>query len=288
MVRRVEHLMIKSIAVDKDNRLPLVEAHVERLMKSISEIGLLEPIVVCRRATRTPTVVLVAGRHRLEACKRLKHKTIAAVVEQEDSPEVERWRKLAEIDENLIRREITAGQRAKLIARRKAAYEAVYPETKHGATGRGRSKVRQAGHSIDRFTADTANRTGKPERTIRRDATRAKRLGPDLDRVVGTSLDKGSELDALVGPSPEQRAPIIDLAVAGEQVSAVALLAQPPEEPRPGYSNLCTAWKRFRAAWLRACPAARGAFIAEAGDKLVAMRATVEALEKEEAEEPVP
>ncbi|APG13751.1 hypothetical protein BKD09_35880 [Bradyrhizobium japonicum] len=33
------------------------------------------------------------------------------------------------------------------------------------------------------FTADTAAKTGKPERTIQRDATRAKALGPDLDRV---------------------------------------------------------------------------------------------------------
>jgi len=47
------------------------------------------------------------------------------------------------------------------------------------------------------FTADTAAKTGKPERTIRRDATRAKALGADLDRVAGTSLDKGAELDAL-------------------------------------------------------------------------------------------
>jgi hypothetical protein len=30
-----------------------------------------------------------------------------------------------------------------------------------------------------------------------RDATRAKALGPDLDRFAGTSLDKGAELNAL-------------------------------------------------------------------------------------------
>ena len=41
-----------------------------------------------------------------------------------------------EIAENLIRRDVTSAQRAKLIAKRKTAYEAVHPETKHGATGR--------------------------------------------------------------------------------------------------------------------------------------------------------
>ena len=48
-----------------------------------------------------------------------------------------------------------------------------------------------------RFTADTSNKTGKPERTIRRDARRGEKLGADLDRVVGgPSLHKGAELDA--------------------------------------------------------------------------------------------
>ena len=55
----------------------------------------------------------------------------------------------------------------------------------------------QAGDDVARFTADTAAMTGKPERTIQRDATGAKALGSDLDRVAGTSLDKGAELDAL-------------------------------------------------------------------------------------------
>lgn len=41
------------------------------------------------------------------------------------------WR---EVDENLIRRDLTAAQRAKLIAKRKAAYEAVPPETRKVAT----------------------------------------------------------------------------------------------------------------------------------------------------------
>jgi ParB family chromosome partitioning protein len=73
----------------------------------------------------------------------------------------------------------------------------VHPETRNGAAGKGRSKVRQVGEANGRCTADTAAKTGKPERTIQRDATRAKALGPDLDRVIGMSLDKGAELDAL-------------------------------------------------------------------------------------------
>jgi hypothetical protein len=102
-----------------------------------------------------------------------------------DDPEIRAWATLSEIDENLIRRDLTAAQRAKLIEKRKAAYEAVHPETKHGATGRSRGKSGQVGHSNERFTADTAAKTGTPERTIRRNVTRAKALGSDLDRVTG-------------------------------------------------------------------------------------------------------
>ncbi len=75
---------------------------------------------------------------------------------------------------------LTDSQRAKLVAKRKAAYEAVYPETKHGATGRGRAKGRQLGNSNDRFTADTALKTGRSERSVQRDVTRAKALGRGL------------------------------------------------------------------------------------------------------------
>jgi hypothetical protein len=75
----------------------------------------------------------------------------------------------------LVRRDLTPAQRAKLIAKRKAAYEAVHPGTKNGGNRRGSD--RQTGElKKDRFTADTAAKTGKPERTIQRDATRAKAL----------------------------------------------------------------------------------------------------------------
>ncbi len=126
------------------------------------------------------------------------------------------------IDENLIRRTLSAAQRAKLIKERKAVYEAMHPETKHGATGKVALRAPKLGTlKTDRFTKDTAAKTGKSETAVKRDATRAKALGDDLDRVAGTSLDKGSELDALAKMSPEERAPLIERAASGESVSAL-------------------------------------------------------------------
>jgi hypothetical protein len=61
----------------------------------------------------------------------------------------------------LIRRDLTPAEGAKLTAQRKGAYQKAHPETKNGATGRGRGKSGQVGHSNERFTADTAKKTGR-------------------------------------------------------------------------------------------------------------------------------
>lgn len=180
-----------------------------------------------------PPIVLVAGRHRYAACLKLKHKTINCIVENEESPAVEQWRALAEIDENLIRLNLTPAKRAKLVKRRKAAYEAVHPETKHGKapqkTGKGNGKgkapktkdLKSGSLVAPAFSDDTARTTGRSKSSVESDVTRANALGDDLDRIEGTSLDKGTELDALAKLTPNERGPIIDRAVNGENVSAL-------------------------------------------------------------------
>jgi len=260
MAQRPEEITIRSIGT-LPGRLPLNEGNVLALMQSIKEVGLLQPIVVARKRHG---VFLVAGYHRLEAAKRLKHKVVTALVENEDSPAVERWQLLAEIDENLIRRELTAAQRASLIGRRKAAYEAVHPETKHGGAkgnvgeGRGKAPAIKGAKSAPliggSFVEDTATKTGRSTRAVEADATRAKRLGDDLGKVVGTSLDKGAELDALSAMPAEERAPIIERAVAGERVSTVR------DDPLVE-ANLKRAWEAFRSVWHRAPPGARAEFV---------------------------
>lgn len=64
---------------------------------------------------------------------------------------------------------LTPAERAQQTARRKEIYEALHPETKNGAVGNGREKVRQNGEATlpDRFTRATAIATGQGERTRR-------------------------------------------------------------------------------------------------------------------------
>lgn len=61
--------------------------------------------------------------------------------------------------------------------RRKEAYETKHPETRHGAVGRNHeSQSRQVGDSEpERFTVDTARKTGQSERAVQRDAARGEK-----------------------------------------------------------------------------------------------------------------
>jgi ParB-like chromosome segregation protein Spo0J len=185
----------------------------------MKQIGLISPICV-RRVTRhrgtTPfdAFEIVAGGHRYSAALQLRWSTIACDVVEFDDLHAE----LAEIDENLIRCNLTPAQEASAISRRKAIYEELHPETKHG----GDRKSDQVANSATRFTEATADATGKAERTIRQAAARGEVLGDDLNDIAGTSLDKGVELDALAKMGASERKVIIDRAKDGEDVSARA------------------------------------------------------------------
>lgn len=199
----------KSVAIADINigsRLRELNPHqVALLQASIRDIRLFHPIVVVREA-RDPSegtvYQLVAGAHRLAACVNLGWTEIPATVLVMGELE----RTVAECDENLCGTRLRPVERAMLTARRKAAYEALHPETRHGAVGRGRRKSRQVGDS-KRFTADTAAGTGTSERAVQRDMRRGKLIAPDvLASISNTELDKGGVLDELAATPVEAQA----------------------------------------------------------------------------------
>lgn len=221
-------------------------ATVEKLAESIRETGhLINPITVRRSQARrgrglTDVFEVLAGMHRVKACRRLGWATIPAFVRDVDDLHAE----LILIDENLRRNDLSPAARSRNVARRKAIYEELHPETKHGATGRGRPKNRVAESATlsgddggrepaERFTESTADATGQSERTVQQDARRGEALGDALlAKVEGTSLDKGEELDALAKLSPEKREALIDRAAAGEKVSAKVAAKQERRDDR--------------------------------------------------------
>jgi len=206
---------VVNIVVPPNRMRALRPEKVAEIAESIQERGLLQPIVVRPRGRNS--FRLVAGWHRLEAVRDLGHNTIRAdILDGLDADAAQ----LAEIDENLIRADLSPAERALHVGKRKELYEKLHPETKRGAVGRGRNRVANVGDSIvERFTKEAAKRTGKSERTVQREAERASKVAV-LSDIVRTSLDEGDELDALAKlPEAEQRK-LARRAKAGEKVTA--------------------------------------------------------------------
>ena len=218
------------------------------LAASISEAGLLNPITVHQRGIlrggiETQGWGIVAGLHRLEACRSLGMNQIPAHVVTRGEIE----RQLAECDENLCGTKLTPSERAMFTARRKQAYEALHPETRHGAVGNGREKSRKVCDSThSRFSADTSAKTGRSERAIQMDASRGEHIDDAvLSDIRGTPLDKGIHLDAIASvPKAEQKTAVIRMQQArdADRVDASEAHHQVNETTVSTQAHDCAEW----------------------------------------------
>jgi ParB family chromosome partitioning protein len=205
---------------------------IERLANSIATLGLLSPILVRDGRNQVgeqgKRMILVAGQHRLEALKLLGREHAECLLLADDDLRAE----LAEIDENLCRSELSPAQIAAAISRRKQIYIALHPET---AAGKSQAKAMNAklgrGDVSEKcsptFAVATAAASGMNRRTIEKAAARGEAITPEkLQKIAGTSLDKGGELDALAKMPIGQRDEVIAAAAGGEIVSARDLLKE--------------------------------------------------------------
>lgn len=104
-------MLIPLDAIEVKSRRPLVKGAVAALITSIEVLGLKVPIAV--RPGKTPgRYILVAGRHRLEAYRRMERAEIEAEVFP-DTLDAHLW----EISENLHRAELTGLQRSLMIGK---------------------------------------------------------------------------------------------------------------------------------------------------------------------------
>lgn len=165
---------------------------VKDLAKSISEVGLLNPITI------TADKTLIAGRHRLEAAKLLGWTEIECTVCNINGLLAE----LAEIDENFVRVNLSPIEFGDLLLRRKEIYEKLHPETKSTGAG-GPFRGNQHKEVSDKmtlttksFAQDTADRLGVGKRTIERDLQAAKKLTPAAKRIIQQSDTIISKTDA--------------------------------------------------------------------------------------------
>lgn len=150
--------------------------HVEELAASMKELGLLNPITIDQGYT------LIAGLHRLEAAKLLGWTEVGCTVASLEGLQAE----LAEIDENFIRRDLSALEHGELLLRRKEIYETLHPETKHGGDRKSEEikRTKCPLDSVKSFVDDTAEKLGVAPRTVRRQIQTAKNLTPEAKQII--------------------------------------------------------------------------------------------------------
>lgn len=118
-----ERLKPTSITLGTKTRRPINPEKVEQLAASIRVVGMINPIRV-RRLAFAAAPELVAGQHRLAAAILLGMEEVPVVcVDATDNAA-----QLMEIDEDLIRHELTPAERAALVTLRAALYQLVEAE----------------------------------------------------------------------------------------------------------------------------------------------------------------
>ncbi|MCG2663369.1 ParB N-terminal domain-containing protein [Brevundimonas sp.] len=171
------------------------------------------PIEIVRRGDRFR---LVFGAHRYRAAQIAQLPGIKAIITEADDAEL----RLREIDENLIRNELSALDRARFLAERKRLYEALNPETKHGAN----RFTRDANLATLSFGADIAEKTGLSERTVQRAVALAEALSPEVVKALQhTPLARNqAALEALSKhPAKRQEAAVAHLLAAENPAKSV-------------------------------------------------------------------
>lgn len=227
--KRIDKCLVDNVVVN-DRLRQLDKNKISELAASMSAIGLQQPITVW--SPDDDTCELVAGLHRLKAAKRLGWKEIECVYANLNDIDRQLW----EIDENLIRAELTVLERGDHHARRKEILEAQGTVQKHG--GDRRSSRQDA--DLKSYASAGAEKFGVHADTIRRDIRRAERIAPDVKEKINQMpfgrdiADSGAELDALANlDHDEQRQAIAHVrsGKAGTARSAIHQLKQLNEEP---------------------------------------------------------
>ena len=271
--------------IDMPERLrPVDTAWASALAASMEMRGLDSPIVVRHVGAR---YALVAGAHRLAAARLLGWSAIPATAKGLTDAEA----RLVEIDENLLRHELTALDRGLFLLERKRVWNELFPEVaKRGRRRKARAgeveasslfqcrnigdnsegsrrESGQAGHNSDgapvvRFTTHAAEQTRLSERLIQRSVEIVGRLDPTAIPFLRASVlkDNEAQLNALSMLEPGEQVSVARVAaergVTTVAAARLALGTVTPEAIDPAEA----AFDALTRAWSRANGAVRGRF----------------------------
>lgn len=244
--------------IDVEDRLrPADPAFVEIVAASFNDVGQLEPVELRPNPKEAGRFLLTLGLHRLKAAELLGWAEIDAEIRERDAYEA----RLAEIDENLMRRELGALDRAIFLAERKRVWEAMYPQTTKGGDQKTKKDQRSEQNDILSFSSDVAEKTGLTKRTIQRSVALVANLSPSvIARIRGTYLEThGADLAALAEMDAAEQASAA-ARLAGGEIRRLADIR--PKDRLPADEAQL---KALQDAWSRASEKARRRFMKELG-----------------------
>ncbi|WP_427160480.1 ParB N-terminal domain-containing protein [Aliinostoc sp. HNIBRCY26] len=196
------------------NRRPVKGEKVDELKESIRANGLLNPITVDQKLN------LVAGLHRLTACKLLGLEAIECnIVEYAGADQA----RLAEIDENLIRNELEPLERSELWLERDQILERMGLRAKAGDNQHTFNQNTAGGEIVSppKRTVELAREAGYSERTFQHGKQIAKSIHPEVKQLIkGTAIaDSPTALLNIARAGTKER----NLAESAQQASESAL-----------------------------------------------------------------
>lgn len=214
---------------------------VSGLASSIAQLGLLNRIHVL------PDGVLVAGLHRLEACKLLGWETIPVRIVEFDELDAE----LAEIDENLRRNDLTILQQAEHLARREEILAAQGLRAQSGFNGNRYTNGYDdtlGGITVipPKTTADIAAEMGVSESTAQQRLQIARKLAPDVKEMIADTetADSTRQLLTLARMEPEKQREVAEAIVTGraETVNQAVSQMEPLFMPHVSHNSGNNEW----------------------------------------------
>ncbi len=183
-------ISIDLIKVDENKRMR-AKRDITPLKDSIETLG-----VVLNPITIDSDNNLITGYHRYLACKELgKSEIPVRIIDKKVNKE------LAEIDENLIRSNLSALETAQQILKRKEIYETLYPESKAENIKRNNFASVYVGKS---FTKDLSEKTNKSQRWAENYVSIAKKLSNEsVSKIKGTDIENNFIILKNISSKPE-------------------------------------------------------------------------------------
>lgn len=207
---KTQMLNINLIKVDESKRMRMI-GDITPIKESIENIGfLINPITIDTDNN------LIAGYHRYLACKELGQEEVPVrVIDKNINKE------LVEIDENLIRNNLTILETAQQLLKRKSIYETMYPNSKLEVIKRNNFASVYTSKS---FTKDMSEKLEKSQRWVQNHIQIAENLSPEsIKQIKNTLLENNFILlQNIAKKEPKEQLEFIQNVLSGNKKKKVS------------------------------------------------------------------